>query len=69
MSHDNLAAPSRFAVRLAHYFGEVADSLDWDHSRWLALTACLEATGKAPEALTLAEMKHAITATEQEAAQ
>jgi len=69
MSHGTLAAPSRFATCLAHYFGEVADTLDWDHCRWLALTARLEATGKAPEALTLAEVQHAITATEQEAAQ
>ncbi|CAQ43675.1 hypothetical protein Smlt0060 [Stenotrophomonas maltophilia K279a] len=68
MSHDTLAAPSRFATRIAHHLGEIADTLDWDHSRWLALTARLEATGKAPEALTLGEVQHAIAATVQEAA-
>lgn len=68
MSHDTLAAPSRFATRFAHYIGEVADTLDWDHSHWLALTVRLDATGKAPEALTLGEVQHAIAATVQEAA-
>ncbi|AWH45408.1 hypothetical protein [Stenotrophomonas sp. ZAC14A_NAIMI4_1] len=68
MSHDTLAAPSRFAIRLAHYLGEIADTLDWDHSRWLALTARLEATRKAPEELTMGEVQHAIEATAQEAA-
>ncbi|MCF3484294.1 hypothetical protein [Stenotrophomonas pavanii] len=69
MSHDTLAAPSRFATRLAHHLGEIADTLDWNHSRWLALTARLEAAGKAPEALTLGEVEYAIAATIQEAAQ
>jgi len=68
MSLDTLAAPSRFAVRIAHHFGEIADTLDWDHSRWLALDVRLQATGKAPEALTLAEVNAAITATVREAA-
>jgi len=68
MSHDTLAAPSRFAARIAHHLGEIADTLDWDHCRWLTLTARLEATGKAPDALTLGEVQHAIAATVQEAA-
>ncbi|WP_440567000.1 hypothetical protein ACSYAO_004161 [Stenotrophomonas sp. STK16_22] len=68
MSHDTLAAPSRFAARIAHHLGEIADTLDWDHSRWLALTARLQATGKAPEALALGEVQHAIAATVREAA-
>lgn len=68
MSFDTLAAPSRFAVRIAHHFGEIADTLDWGHSRWLALDVRLQATGKAPEALTLAEVNAAIAATVQEAA-
>lgn len=67
MSLDTLAAPSRFAVCIAHHFGEIADTLDWDHSRWLALDVRLQATGKAPEALTLAEVTAAIAATVQEA--
>lgn len=68
MSLDTLAAPSRFAVRIAHHFGAIADTLDWDHSRWLTLDVRLQATGKAPEALTLAEVNAAIAATVQEAA-
>ena len=47
MSLDTLTAPSRFAVRIAHHFGEIADTLDWDHSRWLTLDVRLQATGKA----------------------
>ncbi|WP_414498773.1 hypothetical protein [Stenotrophomonas maltophilia] len=68
MSHDAFAAPPRFATRIAHHLGEIADTLDWDHCRWLVLTARLEATGKAPDALTLGEVQHAIVATVQEAA-
>nr|WP_232515043.1 hypothetical protein [Xanthomonas citri] len=42
MSHYTLIAPTRFSVRIAHHFGEIADTLDWDHSRWLArsMRAC-----------------------------
>ncbi|HEL3172936.1 hypothetical protein [Stenotrophomonas maltophilia] len=68
MSLDTLAAPSRFATRIAHHLGEIADTLDWGHSRWLALTSRLEAIGKAPEELTIGEVTWAIVATEQEAA-
>ncbi|MCT8358682.1 hypothetical protein NLA05_20845 [Xanthomonas citri pv. anacardii] len=68
MSHDTLIAPTRFSVRIAHYFGEIADTLDWDHTRWLALDACLQATGKQPDALTLAEIQQAIAAAAQEVA-
>lgn len=69
MSHDTLAAPSRFAVRIAHHFGEIADTLDWDHSRWLALDACLQASGKPAESLTLGEVQRAIATVATEAAQ
>lgn len=69
MSHDSCAVPSRFSARIAHHFGEIADTLDWDHSRWLALDVRLQATGKAPETLTLDEIQHAIATTAQEAAQ
>lgn len=68
MSLDTLSAPSRFAIRIVHHFGEIADTLNWDHSRWQALDLCLQAAGKAPEALTLAEVSAAIVATVQEAA-
>ena len=68
MSHDTLVAPTRFSVRIAHHFGEIADTLDWDHTRWLALDACLQATGKQPDTLTLAEIQQAIAAAAQEVA-
>lgn len=69
MSHDTLAAPSRFAVRIAHHFGEIADTLDWDHVRWLALETCLRASGKPAESLTLGDVQRAIAAVATEAAQ
>ncbi|MFK3844652.1 hypothetical protein [Stenotrophomonas sp. NPDC078853] len=68
MSNDTPAAPSRFAIRIAHHFGEIADTLDWDHSRWQALDACLQTTGKSVESLTLGEVQHAIATAAQEAA-
>ncbi|WP_312320427.1 hypothetical protein [Stenotrophomonas sp.] len=69
MSLDTLNAPSRFPVRIAHHFGEIANTLEWDHSLWLALGVRLQGTGKAPDALTLAEVEQAIAVTLREAAQ
>ncbi|WP_282296171.1 hypothetical protein [Stenotrophomonas sp. PS02289] len=69
MSHDTLAAPSRFAIRIAYHFGEIADTLDWDHPRWLALDACLQASGKPAESLTLGDVQRAIAAVATEAEQ
>ncbi|CAD0337882.1 hypothetical protein CFBP2533_25790 [Xanthomonas hortorum pv. pelargonii] len=47
--------------QIAHYFGLIADTLDWNHTAWLALQAKLQAMGKAPEALTLADVEAAIS--------
>ena len=60
MSHDTATAPKRFAARLAHHFGLIADTLDWNHIDWLALTAKLEAVGKPADALTLGDIQAAI---------
>lgn len=50
-----------FSSRLAWHFGCLSDSLEWEHSNWLALVAKLEATGRAPETLTLAEIQQALS--------
>lgn len=60
MSYDAQEAPASAARQLAHYFGQIADTLDWNHTAWLALQAALQALGKAPEALTLADVAAAI---------
>lgn len=60
MSHDTAAAPTRFAARLAHHFGLIADTLDWNHIDWLALIVMLEAAGKPADALTLGDIQAAI---------
>lgn len=61
MSYDAQEAPANAARQIAHFFGLIADTLDWNHTAWLALQAKLQAIGKAPEALTLADVKAAIS--------
>lgn len=56
-------APASAARQIAHYFGLIADTLDWNHTEWLALAARLEACGKPVHALTLADVEKAVTAT------
>jgi hypothetical protein len=60
MSYDAQEAPASAARQLAYYFGLIADTLDWNQPSWLALQAALQAIGKAPEALTLADVAAAI---------
>lgn len=63
MSIDTRGAPASAARQVAHYFGLIADTLDWNHTDWLALGARLEASGKPVHALTLADIETAVTAT------
>ncbi|UXW17636.1 hypothetical protein IXO493_008615 [Xanthomonas oryzae pv. oryzae] len=60
MSYDAQEAPAAAARQIAHYFGLIANTLDWNHTAWLHLTARLEGTGKAIHALTLADVDGAI---------
>ncbi|AZR35769.1 hypothetical protein [Xanthomonas vasicola] len=62
MPYDAQEAPANAARQIAHYFGLIADTLDWNHTAWLALQAKLQATGKAIHALTLADVAAAIAA-------
>jgi len=51
------------APQIARHFGNIADTLDWPHPRWLALMARLVASGKDPAELTLGQVQAAIDAT------
>ncbi|HYG07441.1 MAG TPA: hypothetical protein VD865_13690 [Stenotrophomonas sp.] len=62
MSYDAQEAPANAARQIAYYFGLIADTLDWKHEAWLALNAKLQACGKAPHALTLADVRAAVDA-------
>lgn len=55
-----LSALPSFSSRLAWHFGRISDSLEWEHSNWLALVSRLEDTGRAPDALTLTEIQQAL---------
>lgn len=62
MSYDTQEAPASAARQVAHYFSLIANTLEWNHAAWLSLMACLEGTGKATHALTLADVAAAIAA-------
>jgi len=62
MSYDAQEAPANAARQIAYYFGLIADTLDWKHEAWLALSAKLQASGKPPHALDLAVVQAAIDA-------
>lgn len=62
MTYDAQEAPANAARQIAYYFGLIADTLDWNHQAWLALSAKLQAGGKAPHALALADVQAAIDA-------
>ncbi len=63
MPNDAQGAPASAARQIAHYFGLIADTLDWNHGDWLALAARLQAHGKPVHALTLADVEAAVAAT------
>lgn len=60
MSLDTQVAPSNPVRAIAAAFGEIANTLDWNHRAWLALMAKLQATGKPVTSLTLAQVVAAI---------
>ncbi len=61
MSFDTCSAPAAHARQIAFFFGLIADTLDWTHTDWLALSARLEACGPA-HTLTLGSVQAAIEA-------
>lgn len=60
MSHDTPVASSNPRRAIAAAFGEIANTIDWNHAAWLALMAKLQAVDKPVMALTLAEVVEAI---------
>lgn len=63
MSNDSLAAPTRVTVRLAPYFGDISDSLEWNSSAWVELEERLAATTRPLDSLTIGEIMQALAET------
>jgi len=63
MPNDSLAAPTRVTVRLAHYFGDISDSLEWNSSAWVELEERLAATTRPLDSLTIGEIMQALAET------
>lgn len=63
MSSESLTAPTRTTVDFAHYFGQIADTLEWGSSPWLTLEGHLTANDTPLESLTFSDVLHAIHAT------
>lgn len=63
MNSDNLAAPTRVTVHLAHYFGDISDSLEWNSSAWVELEERLAATTRPLDSLTIGEIMQALAET------
>lgn len=60
MSHDTQVAPAHAARQLAHFFGQIADTTEWNHACWQGLFARLLGAGKTPAELTLGEIQNAV---------
>lgn len=60
MSHDTQVAPAHAARQLAHFFGQIADTTEWNHACWQGLFARLLGAGKTPAELTLGEIQIAV---------
>lgn len=63
MSNDSLAAPTRVTVHLAHYFGDISDSLEWNSSAWVELEERLAATTRPLDSLTIGEIMQVLSET------
>lgn len=59
MAHSH-GAPAHAARQLAHFFGQIADTTEWNHACWQALFARLLGAGRTPAELTLGEIQTAI---------
>jgi hypothetical protein len=63
VSIENLTAPTRTSVDFTHYFGQIADTLEWGSSTWLTFEEHLTANDTPFEALTLSDVIGAIHST------
>ncbi|WP_386756663.1 hypothetical protein [Lysobacter cavernae] len=60
MSLDTQGAPANARRTIAVAFGGIANTIEWNHTAWMALMAKLEAAGKPAGELTLDEVVAAI---------
>lgn len=64
MPHRTPATPGSSPARqIATYFGAIADTLDWEHADWQALSIRLQASGTPIADLTLHQVHGAIADT------
>lgn len=61
--HTPATSGSSPARQIAFYFGAIADTTDWEHSDWQALSIRLQASGTPISDLTLRQVHAAITDT------
>jgi len=57
MTAESSVCSRTFTSRLAHCFGAIADSLEWDHSSWADLCGQLQLIRPDPGELTLSEIQ------------
>jgi hypothetical protein len=62
-THTQATPGSSPARQIAFYFGAIADTTDWEHADWQALTARLLASGTPIAGLTLHQVHTAIADT------
>lgn len=64
MKHHTPATPGSSPARqIAFYFGAIADTTDWEHADWQALSIRLQASGTPISDLTLHQVHTAIADT------
>jgi hypothetical protein len=64
MRDNTQATPGSSPARqIAFYFGAIADTTDWEHADWQALSVRLQASAKPIASLTLQQVYVAITDT------
>lgn len=62
-THTQATPGSSPARQIAFYFGAIADTTDWEHTDWQALTVRLQASGTPIADLTLHQVQTAIADT------
>lgn len=63
MSYESLSAPQSTTVNFVHYFGCIANTLDWGSSEWTTLEKNLDAIQEPFDSLTFGAVLRAISAT------
>lgn len=63
MSNESLIAPARTTINFVHYFGVIADTLEWGSTPWVTLEKNLDAIQEPFESLTFGAVLRAISTT------